>query len=73
MDMWRSIRPPLYPPVKNVPALVSHDMIKGNQHTNIPKAMVDDDATLSADEFALFDGITNDPSLLVPKQVLILS
>ena len=53
MDTWRSIRPPPYPPVKNVPALVSHDMMEGNRHTNKPKAMEDDDATLSADDFAL--------------------
>ena len=73
VDMWRSIRPPLYPPIKNVPALVSHDMMEGNRHTNKPKAMEDNDATLSMDDFALFDRTTNDPSLLVLKQVFILS
>ena len=41
----RSFRPPPYPPVKNVPALVSHDMMEGNRHTNKPKAMEDDDNT----------------------------
>ena len=48
-------------------------MMEGNQHTNKPKAMEDDDATLSADNFALFDRTTNDPSLSVPKQVFISS
>ena len=57
--MWRSIRPPLYPPIKNVPALVSHDMMEGNRHTNKPKAMEDDDATLSVDDFALSTGTTS--------------
>ena len=42
----RSIRPPLYPPVKNVPALV----MEGNQHTNKPKAMEDDDNTTETTE-----------------------
>ena len=46
--MWRSIRPPLYPPIKNVPTLVSHDMMEGNQHTNKLKAMEDDDATATS-------------------------
>ena len=71
MDTWRSIRPPPYPPIKNVPALVSHDMMEGNRHTNKPKAMEDNDTTLSTDDFALFDRTTNDPSLSVPKQVFI--
>ena len=35
--------------------------------------MEDDDATFSADDFALFDRTMNDPSLLVPKQVFISS
>ena len=73
MDTWRSIRPPLYPPIKNVPALVSHDMMEGNRHTNKLKATEDDDATLSTDDFTLFDRTTNDPSLSVPKQVFISS
>ena len=71
MDTWRSIRPPPYPPIKNVPALVSHDMMEGNRHTNKLKAMEDNDATLSVDNFALFNRTTNDPSLSVPKQVFI--
>ena len=53
MDTWRSIRPPPYPQVKNVPALVSHDKMDGNRHTNKLKAMEDDDATLSVDDFTL--------------------
>ena len=48
-------------------------MMEGNRHTNKPKAMEDDDATLSVDDFALFDRTTNDPSLLVLKQVFISS
>ena len=39
----RSIRPLPYPPVKNVPALVSYGMMV--RHTNKPKAMDDDDNT----------------------------
>ena len=70
--MCRFIRPPLYPPIKNVPALVSYDMMERKQHTNKPKAMDDDDnTTLSADDFAFFVNTTNDPSLSVPKQVFI--
>ena len=41
----RSIRPLPYPPVKNVPALVSYGMMVGKRHTNKPKAMDDDDNT----------------------------
>ena len=73
MAICRSIRPPPYPPVKNVPALVSHDMMEGKRHTNKPKAMEDDDTTLSMDDFAFFVRTTNDPSLSVPKQVFISS
>ena len=43
----RSFGCPPYSHVKNVPALVSHDIMEGKQHTNKPKAMEDDDATLS--------------------------
>ena len=32
----RSIRPLPYPPVKNVPALVSYAMMVGKRHTNKP-------------------------------------
>ena len=63
----RTIRPPPYPPIKNVPALVSRDMMEGKRHTNKPKAMEDDNATLSTDDFTFFVRTTNDPSLLVPK------
>ena len=42
MATCRSFRPPLYPHVKNVPALVSHDIM---ELTNKPKAMEDDDNT----------------------------
>ena len=69
--MCRFIRPPPYPPIKNVPALVSYDMMDGKQHTNKPKAMDDDDTTLSVDEFTFFVNTMNDPSLSVPKQVFI--
>ena len=73
VDTWRSIRPPPYTPVKNVPALVSHEFNEENRRTNKPKAMEDDDATLSTDDFALFDRTTNDPPLSVPKQLFISS
>ena len=46
MATCRSFRPPPYPHVKNVPALVSHDLMEGKRHTNKPKAMEDNDATL---------------------------
>ena len=71
MATCRSIRPAPYPPIKNVPALVSHDMMEGKRHTNKLKAMDDDDATLSTDDFAFFVSTTNDPYLSVPKQVFI--
>ena len=45
MATCRSIRPPPYLPVKNVPAFVSHDMMEGKRHTNKLKAMEDDDNT----------------------------
>ena len=48
-------------------------MMEGKRHTNKPKAMEDDDATLSTDDFAFFVRTMNDPSLSVPKQVFILS
>ena len=69
----RSIRPPPYPPVKNVPALVSYDMMEGKRHTNKPKAMDDDDTTLSAEDFAFLVNASNKLSLLIPKQVFITS
>ena len=73
MATCRLIRPPLYPPIKNVPALVSYDMMEGKRHTNKPKAMDDDDTTLSVDDFSFFVNTMNDPPLSVPKQVFILS
>ena len=73
MATCRSSRPPPYPPIEKVPALVSHDMMEGKRHTNKLKAMDDDDTTLSADDFAFFVKTMNDPSLLVPKQVFISS
>ena len=45
--------------------------MEGKRHTNKRKAMEDDDATLSVDDFAFLVRSTNDPSLLVPKQVFI--
>ena len=73
MSTCRSIRPPPYPPVKNVPALVSYDMMEGKRHTNKPKAMDDDDTTLSAEDFAFLVNASNEPSLSVPKHVFITS
>ena len=48
-------------------------MMEGRRHTNKLKAMEDNYTTLSTDNFAFFVRTTNDPSLLVPKQVFILS
>ena len=48
-------------------------MMEGKRLTNKPKAMEDDDATVSADDFAFFVRTTNAPSMSVPKQVFISS
>ena len=69
----RSIRPLPYPPVKNVPALVSYGMMVGKRHTNKRKAMDDDDSTLSAEDFAFLVNAANEPSISVPQQVVITS
>ena len=58
----RSFGCPLYSHVQNVPALVSHDEMEGKRPTNKPKAMEDDDATLSADDFASVVRTTTDTS-----------
>ena len=68
-----SIRPLPYPPVKNVPASVSYGMMVGKRHTNKPKAMDDDDSTLSAEDFAFLVNAANEPSISVPQQVVITS
>ena len=64
----RSIRPLPYPPV-----LVSYGMMVGKRHTNKPKAMDDDDSTLSAEGFAFLVNAANEPSISVPQQVVITS
>ena len=69
----RSFGCPLYSHVQNVPALVSHNEMEGKRHTNKPKAMEDDDATLSADDFASVVRTTTDTSMSIPKQVFISS
>ena len=69
----RSFGCPLYSHIQNVPALVSHDEMEGKRPTNKPKAMEDDDATLSADDFASVVRTMTDTSMSIPKQVFISS
>ena len=45
----------------------------GKRHTNKPKAMDDDDSTLSAEDFAFLVNAANEPSISVPQQVVITS
>ena len=73
MSTCRSIGPLPYPPVKLVPALVSYGMMEGKRPTNKPKAMDDDETTLSAEDFAFLVNASNEPSISVPKQVFITS
>ena len=45
----------------------------GKRHTNKPKAMDDDDTTLSAEDFTFLVNASNEPSISVPQQVFITS